>query len=57
MRRTKFAHTRIIQNIWNIKISIRTIINIYINVDEKYEMITIENEGLLIYPRRGALYQ
>ena len=29
MRRTKFAHTRIIQNIWNIKISIRTIINIY----------------------------
>jgi hypothetical protein len=55
MRRTKFAHTRIIQNTWNIVIkSIWT--NIYI-IRMNSKMITIENEGSFIYPRRGALNQ
>jgi hypothetical protein len=55
----KVRHAQIIQNIWNIVIkSIWT--NIYvIRMNSKIydKMITIENEGSFIYPRRGALYQ
>jgi hypothetical protein len=51
----KVRHAQIIQNIWNIVIkSIWT--NIYV-IRMNSKMITIENEGLFIYPRRGALNQ
>jgi hypothetical protein len=51
----KVRHTQIIQNIWNIVIkSIWT--NIYV-IRMNSKMITIENEGSFIYPRRGALNQ
>jgi hypothetical protein len=53
----KVRHAQIIQNIWNIVIkSIWTIIYV-IRMNSKIYDITIENEGLLIYPRRRALYQ